>query len=108
MHLIRDQKVMNDYRIGSLKREKDDAKEVRDGMECGIRLDGFNDIKEGDLLAESVGSGLDSLRELSESVWEGSESFGMAVEWLGLASVWLEKESTSLRERSEWGGEASA
>jgi translation initiation factor IF-2 len=50
VHLIRDQKVMNDYRIGSLKREKDDAKEVREGMECGIRLDGFNDIKEGDLL----------------------------------------------------------
>lgn len=50
VHLIRDQKVLNDYRIGSLKREKDDAKEVRDGMECGIRLDGFNDIKEGDLL----------------------------------------------------------
>lgn len=49
VHLIRDQKVMNDYRIGSLKREKDDAKEVRDGMECGIRLEGFNDIKEGDL-----------------------------------------------------------
>ncbi len=50
VHLIRDQKVMNDYRIGSLKREKDDAKEVREGMECGIRLDGFNDVKEGDLL----------------------------------------------------------
>jgi translation initiation factor IF-2 len=50
VHLIRDQKVLNDYRIGSLKREKDDAKEVRDGMECGIRLDGFNDVKEGDLL----------------------------------------------------------
>lgn len=49
VHLIRDQKVLNDYRIGSLKREKDDAKEVRDGMECGIRLEGFNDIKEGDL-----------------------------------------------------------
>ena len=50
VHLIRDQKVLNDYRIGSLKREKDDAKEVREGMECGIRLDGFNDVKEGDLL----------------------------------------------------------
>jgi translation initiation factor IF-2 len=50
VHLIRDQKVMNDYRIGSLKREKDDAKEVREGMECGIRLEGFNDVKEGDLL----------------------------------------------------------
>lgn len=50
VHVIRDQKILNDYRIGSLKREKDDVKEVRDGMECGIRLDGFNDVKEGDLL----------------------------------------------------------
>ena len=50
MHVIRDNTVLNDYRIGSLKREKDDAKEVREGMECGIRLDGFNDVKEGDLL----------------------------------------------------------
>jgi translation initiation factor IF-2 len=50
VHLIRDQKVMNTYSIASLKREKDDAKEVREGMECGIRLEHFNDIKEGDLL----------------------------------------------------------
>jgi len=50
VHVIRDNTVINDYRLASLKREKDDAKEVRDGMECGIRLDGFNDIKEGDLL----------------------------------------------------------
>ena len=50
IHVIRDQKVLNNYRIGSLKREKDDTKEVRDGMECGIRLEGFNDIKDGDLL----------------------------------------------------------
>ena len=48
--VIRDQTILNDYPIGSLKREKDDAKEVREGMECGIRLDGFNDVKEGDLL----------------------------------------------------------
>ncbi|MEZ6059998.1 MAG: translation initiation factor IF-2 [Planctomycetaceae bacterium] len=50
VHVIRDQKVLNDYRISSLKREKDDAREVRDGMECGIRLEGFNDVKDGDLL----------------------------------------------------------
>ena len=50
VHVIRDNTVLNDYRIGSLKREKDDAKDVREGMECGIRLDGFNDVKEGDLL----------------------------------------------------------
>ncbi len=50
VHVIRDQTVLNDYAIASLRRVKDDAKEVREGMECGIRLDGFNDVKEGDLL----------------------------------------------------------
>ena len=50
VHVIRDQKILNDYDIASLKRAKDDAREVREGMECGIRLDGFNDVKEGDLL----------------------------------------------------------
>lgn len=50
VHVIRDQKVLNTYGIASLKREKDDAREVREGMECGIRLEHFNDIKEGDLL----------------------------------------------------------
>ena len=50
MHVIRDQTVLNDYPIASLKREKDDVRDVREGLECGIRLDGFNDVKEGDLL----------------------------------------------------------
>ncbi len=50
VHVIRDQAILNDYPIASLRREKDDAKSVREGMECGIRLDGFNDIKEGDIL----------------------------------------------------------
>ena len=50
VHVIRDQTVLSDYNIASLKREKDDAREVREGLECGIRLDGFNDVKEGDLL----------------------------------------------------------
>lgn len=50
VRLIREQRILNDYPIASLKREKDDVKEVREGMECGIRLEGFNDIKEGDLL----------------------------------------------------------
>lgn len=49
VHLIRDQKILNAYGIGSLRREKDDVKEVREGMECGIRLENFNDVKEGDL-----------------------------------------------------------
>ncbi|MBA4029649.1 MAG: translation initiation factor IF-2 [Planctomyces sp.] len=50
IHVIRDQKVLNSYAIASLRREKDDARDVREGMECGIRLEGFNDVKEGDLL----------------------------------------------------------
>jgi translation initiation factor IF-2 len=50
VHVIRDQTIINNYAMASLKREKDDAREVREGMECGIRLEGFNDIKEGDLL----------------------------------------------------------
>lgn len=50
MRVIRDQTVIGDYAIESLKREKDDAKEVQRGMECGIKLEKFNDIKEGDTL----------------------------------------------------------
>ncbi len=48
--IIRESRVIGDYQIDSLRREKDDAREVREGMECGIKLVGFNDIKEGDLL----------------------------------------------------------
>ncbi len=50
MHVIRQQTLINSFGIASLRREKDDVRDVREGMECGIRLDGFNDIKEGDLL----------------------------------------------------------
>ena len=50
MRVIRDNTVIGDYPIESLKREKDDAKEVQRGMECGIKLSGFNDVKEGDTL----------------------------------------------------------
>jgi translation initiation factor IF-2 len=50
INVIRDQTILNSYDIASLKRVKDDAREVREGMECGIRLEGFNDVKEGDLL----------------------------------------------------------
>ncbi len=50
VNVIREQKVLNHYGIASLRREKEDVREVREGLECGIRLDGFNDVKEGDLL----------------------------------------------------------
>jgi translation initiation factor IF-2 len=50
IRVIRDNRVIGDYALDSLKREKDDAREVREGLECGIKLQGFNDIKEGDVL----------------------------------------------------------
>jgi translation initiation factor IF-2 len=42
--------VENDRKLSQLKRVKDDAKEVRAGMECGMKIDGYDDIKEGDIL----------------------------------------------------------
>ncbi|QGJ72133.1 Translation initiation factor IF-2 [Planctomycetales bacterium 10988] len=48
--LIRDSRVIGDYPLDSLRRVKDDAREVKQGLECGIRLGGYNDIKEGDVL----------------------------------------------------------
>jgi translation initiation factor IF-2 len=47
--VIRDSTIIGDYPLDTLRREKDDAKEVREGFECGIKLAGFNDVKEGDL-----------------------------------------------------------
>ena len=47
--VIRDNTIIGDYPIDTLRREKDDAKEVREGLECGIKLSGFNDVKEADL-----------------------------------------------------------
>jgi len=48
--LIRDGIVVYDGAISSLKRFKDDVKEVRDGFECGIGIENFNDIKVGDVI----------------------------------------------------------
>jgi translation initiation factor IF-2 len=50
LRIIRDSRVLGDYPVDTLRREKDDAKEVRDGLECGIKVAGFNDVKEGDIL----------------------------------------------------------
>lgn len=50
IRVIRDSRVIGDYAIDSLRREKDDVKEVQRGMECGIRLANFNDVKDGDTL----------------------------------------------------------
>jgi len=48
--LIRDGVVLYETKIASLKRFNDDAKEVKKGFECGIMLENYNDIKEGDTI----------------------------------------------------------
>jgi translation initiation factor IF-2 len=50
MRVIRDSRVIGDYPIESLRREKDDVREVREGFECGVKLANYNDLKEGDVL----------------------------------------------------------
>ena len=50
VRLLRDNVVIWSGELDSLKRFKDDAKEVRAGVECGLSLKGYNDIKEGDQL----------------------------------------------------------
>lgn len=52
--LIRDGIVIYEGKIDSLKRFKDDAKEVAQGYECGITLDNYNDLKEGDIVEAFV------------------------------------------------------
>lgn len=48
--LLRDGLPVYEGKLASLKREKDDAKEVSEGYECGIMLDGFNDYQEEDII----------------------------------------------------------
>jgi translation initiation factor IF-2 len=50
VRVIRDGTVIYTTTIAQLKRFKDDAREVQEGFECGVLLDGFNDVKEGDVL----------------------------------------------------------
>ncbi len=50
VRVIRDGIVINEGKLASLKRFKDDVKEVQQGFECGISIESFNDIKEGDIV----------------------------------------------------------
>jgi translation initiation factor IF-2 len=52
IRVIRDNIVIYDGKIASLKRFKDDVKEVQSGYECGIMIENFNDIKVGDILED--------------------------------------------------------
>ncbi len=50
VRLLRDNAVIYEGKMGSLRRFKDDVKEVQSGYECGISIDGFNDLKVGDIM----------------------------------------------------------
>jgi len=50
VRLIRNSVIVYDGRLGSLKREQDDVKSVSAGYECGLTIDGFNDLKAGDIV----------------------------------------------------------
>ena len=50
VRVLRDNVVIHDGKLASLKRFKDDAKEVTKGYECGIQIEKYNDIQEGDII----------------------------------------------------------
>jgi translation initiation factor IF-2 len=50
LRVLRDNVVVHTGKIGSLRRFKDDVSEVRSGMECGITIENFNDVKQGDVI----------------------------------------------------------
>ena len=54
VRLIRDNTVIHTGKLSSLKRFKDDASEVRTNLECGIGIDGYNDVKAGDVIEAFV------------------------------------------------------
>jgi translation initiation factor IF-2 len=54
VRVLREGIVVFEGKMASLKRFKDDAKEVREGYECGIMIEKFNDIKQGDIIEASI------------------------------------------------------
>lgn len=54
LRLVRDGKIIYEGKVGSLKRFKDDAREVAEGFECGLGIENFNDIKVGDVIEAFV------------------------------------------------------
>ena len=54
VRLIRDNIVIYEGKLGSLKRFKDDVKEVQTGYECGIMIENYNDMNVGDFIENYV------------------------------------------------------
>ena len=80
IRVIRDGVEVYDGTIGSLRRFKDDVKEVREGFECGIGIENFNDIKVGDVIEcyrkEEVARTLTSTWQLRNTAPRGSRRGG--------------------------------
>ena len=53
VRILREGIVVYEGKLASLKRFKDDAKEVRNGFECGLSIENFNDLKVGDVIEAS-------------------------------------------------------
>jgi len=54
VRLLRDNVVVYTGKVGSLRRFKDDVGEVKSGMECGITLENYADVKQGDIIEAFV------------------------------------------------------
>jgi len=54
VRVVRDSIVIHEGKLDSLKRFKDDAKDVATGYECGIGIERFNDIKDGDVIESFI------------------------------------------------------
>ena len=50
LRVIRDNVVVYQGKLGSLRRFKDDVREVQQGYECGLSVENFNDVKTGDII----------------------------------------------------------
>ncbi|MCR9205558.1 MAG: translation initiation factor IF-2, partial [Halobacteriovoraceae bacterium] len=78
VRLLRDGKIVFDGKMSSLKRFKDDVKEVKSGYECGVGLEGFNDVKVGDLfeayIMEEKKRSLEDVAKMSAKDGEPTEN----------------------------------
>ena len=75
VRVIRDDVVIHEGKLASLKRFKDDVKEVAKGFECGLQIENYNDIKEGDIIEVFV---MEEIKRTKKSkVQQISQEHGM-------------------------------
>ena len=88
IRLIRDGIIVYEGKIKSLKRFKDDAKEVKEGFECGINIENFNDIRENDIICiENLNvKGITKNHKLAKAIQDAS--FGTLVGMLKYKVAW--------------------